>query len=145
MGVEVKYTIRHYINDITKLCDDIYYLRRNIKEYINTIQSSSTNETMISSLGVMLERIEDFNEDVFLYTQYIGCNDNLVDTKNLHEKINIIELHIRKIIKQLEILVVKNENRYLRYIIWDLNKLFIPLNDLKFVVGYHLNFLNESS
>ena len=145
MGVDMKYTVRHYINDIEKLCDDIYYLRRNIKDYIKAIQSSSTNVSIIPPLGVMIEKIQDFNEDVFLYTQYIGCNDNMIDTKNLYVKIDIIELYIREVIIQLESVVAKNENKYLRYIIMDLNKLFNPLKDLNFIVGDHLKFLNENN
>ena len=148
MEASKKYFLNNYhINDIKQLCDDIYYFRRNIKEYIDTIISSGIDEFLTLSLGSMIEKIEDFNEEVFLYTQYIRCYEDtdkiIYDTKKFCVEIVIFKNYIERVIDRIKE-GVDMKNKYFGYIIMDLNKLLNPLEDLKFVVGDYLDFLKRN-
>ena len=60
-----------FISDIKKLGDDIYQLRRNIKEYIGIIKENIELDGFLEKqFSIMIDKLESFNEGVFMFTQY---------------------------------------------------------------------------
>ena len=147
---EEYYENNHHINDVKQLCDNIYYLRRNIKEYIKAIkENTDLNEFLEKQFSVMIDKLETINEDVFWFTQYAVYNEynnvniDIVKARSFYEDVYYTKGYIEGILwypkKSFKCIPCLRKNY--SYIIMDLEKLFKILVDLCFIVGGYVKFL----
>ena len=137
-----------FISDVQKLEDNIYQLRRNIKEYIDAMKENM----VLDCFNSVIDKLEVFNEELIKFTQYAYYSEyknpnKLSDgVQRFYEDVCHIKGYLEGIIEWIKIAPLPENvvlQKYYVYIAKDLKKLSNVVEDLNFAVAGYNRFLNK--
>ena len=137
-----------FIGDIQKLEGDIYQLRSNIKEYINSMKENM----VLDCFNSMNDKLELFDEELAIFTQYApyseynNLNKQRDEIRHFYENVCNVRGYLEGIIEWIKIAPLPENvvlKKYYVYIAKDLKKLSNVVKDVNFVVNGYNEYLNK--